>query len=115
MQVGDNVYLKPSNNAARRTSEIREWKIKSVGRKYFEVWDGERDYSAMKFYIDGLKQVTNYTPDWIVYFSKQEILDENEFFEIFNHVRNTFSRLSKPNLSLQQLRDIKKIMDGEQS
>lgn len=113
MQVGDDIYLKPTNNASRRTTEIREWKIKSVGRKYFEAWDGKRDNSAMKFYIDGLKQVTKFTPNWIVYFSKQEILDEREFFEIFNHVRNVFSRLTKPNLSLKQLREIKKIIDGE--
>jgi len=113
MQVGDNVYLKPSNNAARRTTEIREWKIKSVGRKYFEAWDGERDHSAMKFYIDGFKQVTNYTPDWIVYFSKQEILDENEFYKLFNDIRTVFNGYSKPKLTLEQLRKIKNIIDSE--
>ena len=113
MQVGDSVYLKPTNNAARRTSEIREWKIKSVGRKYFEAWDGKRNSSVMKFHIDGLKQVTNYAPDWVVYFSKQEILDEREFYKLFNSIRTVFDGYSKPNLTLEQLRGIKKIIDGE--
>lgn len=37
MKIGQTVYLKPTGNAARRSSEIKEAVISKVGSKYFEV------------------------------------------------------------------------------
>ena len=56
---------------------IREDVITKIGRKYFEVGDG---YKPLKFHIDGLKEETGgYIADWELYFTKQDILDEEEF------------------------------------
>lgn len=112
MQVGDYVYLKPVNNAARYGKhDIVENIIKKVGRKYFEVWDGEHEYTITKFHLDTKRQVTNYSPDWILYFSKQEVINEQEHNKIISEIRKVFEGWSKVNLSLEQLREIKKIID----
>lgn len=114
MQIGDKVYLKPVNNKARNGNEkIEEYLIKKVGRKYFEVWDGIYDFSSIKFNLETKTQVTNYSPDWELYFSKQEILDEQECNQLTKIIRNKFTGWGKVNLSLEQLRSIKKIIDGE--
>lgn len=112
MQIRDKVYLKPINNAARNENKgIREYEIKKIGKKYFEVWDGSNDYTINKFYIEGLIEVTKYSPDWRIYFSKQEILDEYEFENIARNIREVFGSYGKINLTLEQLRKIKEIID----
>lgn len=112
MQIGDKVFLKPINNAARGgNKEIKEYMIKKIGRKYFEVWDGIYEFTTTKFYIGSNQQVTDYSPDWVIYFSKQEILDEYEFSQLTSNIREVFSVYGKVDLTLEQLREIKKIID----
>ena len=79
--VGQKVYLEPCNNQARRSSDIRELEIKKVGRKYLYVGDtGEHEeYLWLKFHRDNLRQVSDYSPNWHLYFSKQGILDKQEY------------------------------------
>jgi hypothetical protein len=109
MQVGDKVYLKAVNNLARGRKEvyIREEEVIKIGRKYFEVGIGTR---GIKFHIENNTQVTDYAADWELYFSKQEILDEEEFRKLSWEIKSKFETYGKVNLTLDQLRRIKEII-----
>jgi hypothetical protein len=104
--VGMTVYLKPINNAARRSKDVQEGIVSKVGRKYFEV----EGFYRTKFSIDELIEVSEYAPDWKVYLSKQELLDEQEFENLLRDIRLFFSNYGKVNLTLDQLRKIKAII-----
>lgn len=112
MQVGDKVYLKAAGNNARYDKEVRieEYIIRKIGRKYFEVSSKEHETWTIKFNLENNKQVTNYSADWILYFSKQEIIDEIETDNLTREIRNRFDSWSKVNLTLDQLRRIVEII-----
>jgi hypothetical protein len=80
-----------------------------VGRKYYTVQLGHYEY---KFNKEDLNQKSDYTPDYFLYFNKQQILDEQEI----NGLRQMFSRyfdLMRPTskqLTLEQLRRINEII-----
>lgn len=111
LEVGMTVFLEPFGNNSRK--EIGEYTVKTVGRKYFEVWRDEKEVSTIKFHLKDLRQVTNYTPTWLLYFSKQEILDKNEYDKLFFEIREAFQSMifKTRNFSLEQLREIKSIIE----
>jgi hypothetical protein len=114
LSIGLKVYLKPVNNAARYgDKELRELIIKKIGKKYFfvggENQNNERFWT--KFDIEELREVSNYSPDWELYFSKQEILDEQESNDISRDIRLKFGGYGKLDLTLDQLRRIKEIIN----
>lgn len=114
LSIGQKVYLKPINNAARYgNKEINEKTILKIGRKYFSVGEeGQTNERFMtKFEIEDLREVTDYSPDWEVYFSEQEILDEEEFNEIARDIRLKFGSYGKLDLTMDQLRRIKEIIN----
>jgi hypothetical protein len=114
LSVGQKVYLRPiGNNARGNNREVQERQIKRVGRKYFEAWDGKNQYTITKFYIKDNRQVTNYSADWALYFSRQEILDENERLELTEEIRKTIGHYGSHKLTLEQLRSIAQIVRGE--
>jgi hypothetical protein len=107
LEIGQKLFLKPVNNRARYgNNEIKEATVSKVGRKYFEV----SELSRTKFEIDSLREVSEYVPDWEVYFSKQQILDEDEINKLTSDFRLFFTRFDQPKLSLEQLRKIKEII-----
>lgn len=113
LEVGQSVYLKAVGNNARWRDglHISEDVITKVGRKYFEVGDGRK---PLKFHIDDLTQETGgYIADWKLYFSKQDILDEEEFEKLKCDIRMKFDSYGKLNMSLDQLRRIKTIIDEQ--
>ena len=113
MEVGQRVYLKPINNALRYGNEIRECVVIKVGRKYFYAYKpGEREDFATKFNLETMFNVTTYSPDWKVYLSKQDIIDERESEELTASIRKQFDHYGKSKLTLDQLRHIKRIIDG---
>lgn len=111
MQIGDKVYLKAVNNLARGRNEtfIKEDIITKIGRKYYEV--GENRLEPLKFSISDNCQVTKFAADWELYFSKQEILDEEEFKELCWKIESKFNRYGTVKLTLEQLRRINKIIE----
>ena len=114
LEVGKTVFLKPVNNEARRSKEIKEKFILKIGRKYFFVGkEGETvDKRTLKFSIDTLYQENKgYAPNWQVYFDKQEIFDEREFYELISKIRKEFTEYGKLRFTLNQLRRISVIMD----
>lgn len=113
LQVGDTVYLKAVGNNARYDKKIRieEYKIVKIGRKYFEVNDDTR-YKPLKFRIEDMKQETGgYIADWELYFSHQEILDEEESKNLSWEIKNIFSGYGEVDLTLEQLRRIRDIIN----
>lgn len=114
LKLGQKAFLKPINNAARYgNKEIKEVEIVKIGRKYFFVGkEGETNERLMtKFNIEDRKQTSNYSPDWQFYFSKQEILDEEEEKELTSKIKRKFDTWEKTGLSLDQLKRIHSIIN----
>src|SRR5687768_12823963 len=101
MKVGQTVYLRPQNNAARRSSEIKEAVITKVGRKYFEVepkWYG-------RFKVDTMYQdAGHYTPDYQAYLSMEEIEEEKELSKLYDEVSKFFKGYGRPEITTEQIK-----------
>lgn len=116
LKVGQIVYLRAIGNNARRGEEMRieEWEIKTVGRKYITVWKDKRENSCIKFEIDNdYRQSMNCSANWVLYFSRQDILDEQELNELERFIRKRLSDYSRMGITLNQARGIKQILDVE--
>ena len=88
-----------------RLKVVFNFKSSSEKRKYFEV-DG------VKFKMENKEQETGgYTADWKLYFSKQEILDEQEFQKLERDIRSKFNAFGKLDLTLDQLKRINEIIN----
>ncbi|WP_413154934.1 hypothetical protein [Bacillus subtilis] len=113
IKVGSTVYLKPINNAARYgRKDILEKVVLKKGRKYFYVGNtGETETRRMfKFSLEDMKEVTEYSPDWELYLSKQEIIDKEEKKKLMSDIRSVFDRWSTADLTLDQLRRVHEII-----
>lgn len=107
MKVGQKVFIEPRNNAVRYSKEIKESKISKIGRKYFEL----EDKYFGRFYKDNLEQdAGNYTSNYKVYFSLQEIEDRKEAQALYDNLKKYFSGWNS-SLSLSQLKSIDKIIN----
>ncbi len=113
IKVGSTVYLKPINNAARYgRKDILEKVVLKKGRKYFYVGNtGETEIRRMfKFSLEDMTEVTEYSPDWELYLSKQDIIDKEEKKKLIFNIRSVFDRWSSVDLTLDQLRRIHAII-----
>ncbi|WP_151035716.1 hypothetical protein [Bacillus wiedmannii] len=116
--VGQKVYLEPCGNQARYgVKGVQEYEVKKVGRKYFFVGltGDNREYLWIKFYIEDLRQVTDYSPSWLLYFSMQEVLDKQEYITLMSEISDLFRYGSsyhnrKDDITLEQLRKIKDVL-----
>lgn len=118
MKVGDTVYLLPDGNMTRRMTgslieNIKEAKIEKVGKKLITVSLG---YGEIKFRLDnkhkgGYAENTNYSCDYYMYESKQDILDMLEHDDLKNKISTNFSNYSRIDFSLDQLRRIMAIIE----
>jgi len=106
MLIGTTVYLEPIGNQTGYHNDIVETTVTKVGRKYFEVAEFRK-----KFCLEKMQDVSEYSPNWIVWVSKQDIEDYREVINFYNRFRNLFTHYNTPNLNLQQLRDIDKILN----
>lgn len=112
IEIGTTVYLKSGYNTSRRNMEVVETTITKVGRRYIEVEAGNGVRRGIKFDItNGLKQVTNYTPEWILYFSKEEIEEEQEYDKLKEICMKAFDRWEGKEFTIDQLRRIKAILE----
>ncbi|KIN51912.1 hypothetical protein B4146_2240 [Bacillus subtilis] len=82
------------------------------GRKYFYVGNtGETETRRMfKFSLEDMREVTEYSPDWELYLSKQEIIDKEEKKKLMSDIRSVFDRWSTADLTLDQLRRVHEII-----
>jgi hypothetical protein len=108
IQVGQTVYLEPTGNACRYSKTIIETRVSKVGRKYFEV-----ENKRSKFDLEKMCEVSNICSDYAVYLSAQEIVDKNEKNTIIEILREFFGVYGhSKDLTLEQLKEIQKIIDG---
>ena len=119
IEVGQKVFLKPINNNAfskcvrdNIVNFIKERKIVKIGRKYFYVDNGYDWGDPLKFNIESLEEFTGHIPDWQLYFSKQDILDEIESEKLIKKIENKINRQNRKNITLSQLKKIEKIIDN---
>lgn len=113
INVGTPVFLKPVNDAARYgRKEVLEKTVLKKGRKYFYVGNtGETESRRMiKFSLESMIQVTDYSADWELYLSTQEILDKEEKQKLMFDIRSAFDRWSSVDLTLDQLRRVHAII-----
>ena len=114
MKVGQKVYLKPITSGNRET-EVQEFEIKSIGRKYIHVIKNGLFSVVEKFDKDTLRHINKpYSPMWRLYFSAQELADDQEYASLFDEIRDNFNgyRYRKVKLTLNQLRQVKAIIEG---
>jgi hypothetical protein len=103
------IYFRPLCNAARYSKEIERGIVSKVGNKYFEI-EGR---SKQRFHIDTLLQDgRGYSPDWRGYLSMKVIQDEDERNSLIIYMREIFSHWGKVELSLEQLRAMKGIVEN---
>jgi len=114
IKEGQDVYLVPINNKLRTTKEIQKYRVEKVGRKYFYVYNPDKDFpTSLKFDIETLDQITEYRPDWRIYFSMKMIEVDKEILELSDEIRTFLGTYGCCKLSLDQLRKIKNIIGGQ--
>ena len=115
-KVGDTVYLfEDGENTKRRLrgepleNKIIETTIIKIGRKYLTVNTGTQFDKTINY-----REKTNYCEDYYLYAEKQDIYDlvekENLLHLIYKKV-DLYNYSNKNNISLDQLRRIKEILD----
>ncbi len=116
---GQTVWIYLVGNAARYTKtleeRIQEWKVVSVGRKYITCRDKNCSWREAKFDIDDdFRHVYKYgTADYILYLSKEDILNEIYKNTLISNIVNTVmynrSRIRKMSVDdLEVINDILK-------
>ena len=122
IKIGQTVYIKLIGNASRNKDEnalIEEWEITYVGKKLIKAkhkgWDNGFEETFEKRNNGNKEQFvqkTNYCVNYVLYFDKQEILDEFERNNLFQEICNYFRGYDNK-LSLEKLRKISEIIKNE--
>ncbi len=109
LRVEQEVYVKPMGNEARRNSEIRVAKVTKVVRKYFELRGQNGQVFRNRFNLDTLLEDTEYTVNFRVYLSFDELNLEEED----RMLRKVLCSLNfnDQKITIEQLRAIVKILD----
>ena len=107
--VGQKLFITPSYLDTRNNNEPKEVTIKKVGKKYFQI----EEYSRNKYSIETLTEVNNTNYKGQCYFTLQEILDFKEYSNLLGKLKKIFSYHSQIDISLNQLRDINKVLFPE--
>ena len=122
-KIGQTVYVELTGNASRgKTAEqcIEEWEITSVGRKYIKAGkrSGGKIWGEITFeYRENYKRFVEKTDccvDYILYLTRQEIEEKNEKSRLFKEIEQRFRYGSQRDISLEQLRAIHGILEGNQ-
>lgn len=113
-RVGDMVYLKPEGNNARYTnSKTKAGVIDRVGNSY--VYVRTENDKIFKFDKETRYENNGYSATWRLYFSNQEILDEEEVKKISQELQRALNYSAISTFSLDQLKRIVGILkEGEQ-
>jgi hypothetical protein len=109
------LYLEPHNNACRHFKSrndlingIKSATVTTTGKKYFTVSTNEEYPIVFKFYIDSMLQYCNgFAPDYMAYFSKEEILNKLYAEEV--RVKMATAAMSVSDFKNVHIDDIKKI------
>ncbi len=115
---GQTVWIYLVGNAARGTKtleeRIQEWEVVSVGRKYITCRDNNCSWREAKFDIDDdFRHVYKYgTADYILYLSKEDILNEIYKNTLISNIVNTvvYNRSRIRKMSVDDLEVINEIL-----
>lgn len=115
---GQKAYVELTGNASRYlkpNSEevIKECIVESVGKKY--VIANGRKFEEHDASYSGLKEHTSYCVNFVLYPTKQDIIDKFEKENIIKEIRSTFTSFGyrkAENFSLEKLRKIKELLDN---
>ncbi len=109
LTVGQTLFVVPINEAytIHKATAIHAAKVISVGNKFFQL-EGYK----LRFHISTLLQCAGrYQPQYKCYLNKQDILDEREYNDAVNKIKTVFNGLGGVKLSLNQIREIFKIIN----
>ena len=111
-EVGQIVFSLNINRAARlgKRQVLTPLEVKTVGRKYFTA--GKPDHpphmDTQYFISNGDEKESNAYSK--IYESPQAWEDDKEYKEMKSYIQDIFQGYQRSNLSLEDLRDIKKII-----
>ena len=107
---------KPILNETLFLERCRNWRhegpliqviVSKVGRKYFTC---KMDWREIQFHLDSWRQVTEYSPDCLLYETEQEHSDLREKERLAALLRQEFNYYGSSPFSLETLRQIKEII-----
>lgn len=115
---GQEVWLELTGNLAKNLSgdnQVISGEVLSVGTKYVHVQPNGGYGRPTKFDIKSLHEIGDWTGNYSLYLSKQDILDKRESRKLNHRLFDKFSRShgNNFNLSLDQLRRIVAILDED--
>ena len=118
LREGQTVYLwATGRTSASKDESIVEAVLQKIGTRYLTVGIGK--YCKYKFDKKTLREATRYSPDYYLYFDRQQIEDERESQQLMseiheiikdNHHAHRNHLGYRKNLNLDQLRRIKAIL-----
>jgi hypothetical protein len=93
-KVGDKVWSLAVGNAARNLTKPRltEYTVFKVGRKYFTAGESEDHWRLAQYEISNWRQKTDYSPQSVLYPSKQAYTDERLCRDIAVDISRYFDR-----------------------
>lgn len=119
---GQTVWIELTGNASRGKDKriddlIEEWEVISVGKKFVTAKKKESYGYEIKFKetdanYGGLIQNTEYCVDYVLYPSKEEILNKFEIENLIGWIKSEFSAYGRTSkYTLEQLRKVKEILE----
>lgn len=116
LTIGQTIYsLNIGNAAINCEQKLTPVKVTKIGRKYFTVVkEGWEKYTSShkQYYINTWRENTIYSPNSQLYLSKQDWADDKEYKELRKNIENIFRYYTNQNLTLNKLREIKKIIES---
>jgi hypothetical protein len=107
LSVGQTVWYKSLSGRKGDDVSLKETKISSVGKKYFET----KERYLGRFFKDSLKHdAGQYSSRYQIYLSKEQYENEVEANRIYSELRNIFSSYGRTNMELSKLRAILSIV-----
>lgn len=113
--VGETLYRQTlksySRNLPDNEEEVVQCEVVSVGRKYFTVRDLGSKFER-SFDIEYWLEKSEYSSDSVLYSTKQEYLDAQEYTQLEKNIRDLLHKNGLSKLSIEQIREINKILMG---
>jgi hypothetical protein len=104
MEIGQTVFVKKVGNAARNRSDndlIDSDTITKIGNKYFYL----SKYNWCKFSIEQMRDISDYSSNYLIYLTEQAILDEQELHDKSRDISKHFE-YGNTKLPLEAIRQI---------
>lgn len=122
LKVGQKVYVKPVGNSARYIKDnildnIKESEVEKIGKKYFYLKEFSREKFGFEYADSNIcSSISDYSANFEVYLSKQDIMDDIERNKIIYELKQFFYYYGQSKyLTLEQLRKIKEITNKIES